>query len=481
MTPAWRERVPPGPWDAVVVGAGPNGLAAAITLAREGRHVLVLEAAAKPGGGLRSAELTEPGFVHDLCASVLGLGCLSDFFRSLPLEALGVRWATPALAAAHPFEDGSASVMEASVEATARRLGGDGRAWQAAFGPITRGWERFASDVLAPPHLPRHPFLLARFGLDALRSAAGFASRFAAEPAKALFAGFAAHSCLPLDDFGSASFGLVLGATGHKSGWPVVAGGSQRLADALVAHLASFGGTLVTGARVSRLDELPSSRAVLLDVTPRQLLDLAGDRLPSAYRKRLKRYRLGAGVFKIDYALHAPIPWRAADCSRTATVHVGATLQEMLVSERAVAEGRVSERPYVIVVQPTVCDATRAPAGRHTAWAYAHVPNGWTGDLRPAIESQIERFAPGFRDAVRARSIWDPARIEADNPNQAGGDIGGGSADLLQILARPVLSLDPYATALPGVTLCSSATPPGPGAHGLCGYFGARSALRRGA
>ncbi len=481
MTPAWRDRVPPGSWDAVVVGAGPNGLAAAITLARAGRRVLVLEAASQPGGGLRSAELTDPGFVHDLCASVLGLGRLSEFLRSLPLERFGVRWSTPPLAVAHPFEDGSAAVMEASVEATAQRLGRDGRHWKAAFSPFTDAWESFAAEVLAPPHVPRHPLLLARFGLDALRSASGFAARFAGEPAKALFAGLAAHSCLPLDSVGSASFGLVLGAPGHKSGWPVVAGGSQRLADALVMHLVFLGGTIVTQASVGRLEDLPPARAVLLDVTPRQLLAMAGERLPASYRQRLEGYRLGPGVFKIDYALDAPIPWRATDCSRTATVHLGASLREMLGSEGAVASGRVSDRPYVIVVQPTVCDATRAPFSKHTAWAYAHVPNGWIHDVGPAIEAQIERFAPGFGGVVRARSVWNPARLQADNPNQAGGDIGGGSADLLQILARPVLALDPYATPLPGVTLCSSSTPPGPGAHGLCGYFAARSALQRGA
>jgi phytoene dehydrogenase-like protein len=482
MTPVWRERVPPGAWDAVVVGSGPNGLAAAITLGQAGRRVLVLEATPTAGGGLRSAELTEPGFVHDLCASVLALGAVSECLRSLPLQGHGCVLELPQAPVAHPFEDGSAAVLERSLEATAARLGSDGAAWRDSFAWLVERWDDVASAVLAPPGWRRRPWLLARFGLAAVRSAARLArARFAGEPARALFAGLAAHGNLPLEAAGSASVGLVLGASAHLGGWPVVRGGSQRLADALVAQLGSLGGAVVTSARVASLDELPPARAVLLDVTPRQLLALAGARLPARYRRRLARYRLGPGVFKVDYALDAAIPWRAPECRRAATVHVGASLDEMSRSEAAVAAGAVSERPFVIAVQPTLCDPTRAPAGRHTAWAYAHVPNGWGGDARAAIEAQIERFAPGFRDVIRARSVWDTARLEAENPNHAGGDIGGGAADLRQLLARPVLSLDPYATPLQGVTLCSSSTPPGPGAHGLCGLHAARSALRRGA
>ncbi len=482
MRPAWRERVPPGDWDAVVVGSGPNGLAGAITLARAGRRVLVLEAAPAAGGGLRSAALTEPGFVHDLCASVLALGAVSECFRSLPLEQHGCVLETPALAVAHPFDDGGAAVLERSVDATASRLGADGPAWRASFAWLVERWDDFARAALAPPRLPRHPWLLGRFGVAALRSAASLArGRFSGEPARALFAGLAAHGNLPLETAGSASVGLVLGASAHRGGWPVARGGSQRLADALVAYLGSLGGAVVTSAHVASLNELPPARAVLLDVTPRQLVSLAGERLPAAYRRRLARYRLGPGVFKIDYALDAPIPWRAAECRRSATVHVGGSLEEIAQGEATVARGGVPERPFLILVQPTVCDPSRAPAGRHTAWAYAHVPNGWRGDVQPAIEAQLERFAPGFRQVVRARSVWDPARLEAENPNQAGGDIGGGAADLRQLLARPVLSLDPYATPLRHLTLCSSSTPPGPGAHGLCGLHAARSALRRGA
>ena len=476
MTPGWRERVPSGHWDAVVVGSGPNGLAAAITLGRAGRRALVLEASERPGGGLRSAELTEPGFVHDLCASIFAIGALSPFLRTVP----GCEWVVPPLALAHPFDDGTAVVLERSVTTTAAALGPDGPAWAGVFAPLVDRWDALAGDALAPLRFPRHPLLLARFGLDAIRSAAGFArARFEGARARALFAGLAAHGNLPLDAAATAAIGLVLGATAHAGGWPVAKRGSQRIADALVAHLDSLGGVVVCGARVGSLDELPSARCTLLDVTPQQLLAIAGPRLSSRYRRALERFRPGAGVFKIDYALDGPIPWRASTCGRSATVHLGASFEEIAASESAVAQGAAPERPFVILVQPTLFDPSRAPEGRHVAWAYGHVPNAWAGDLLPRIEAQIERFAPGFADLVRARSVWNPARLEADNPNHTGGDIGGGAADLRQLLARPVLSLDPYATPLPGVFLCSSSTPPGAGAHGLCGWHAARSALRR--
>ncbi len=477
MTAAWRERVPPGPWDAIVVGAGPNGLAAAVTLGRAGRRVLVLEAAEQPGGGLRSAELTEPGFVHDLCATIFAIGAVSPFLRSVP----GCDWIVPPLALAHPFDDGTAALLDRSVEATAARLGADRAAWGRTFSPLVERWDALAADALAPLRVPRQPLRLARFGLDAMRSAAGLArARFDGAEARALFAGLAAHGNLPLEGAATAAIGLVLGATAHAGGWPVARGGSQRIADAVVAHLASLGGVVVTGARVASLDELPAARCTLLDVTPRGFLSMAGARLPAGYRRSLERFRLGAGVFKVDYALDGPIPWRASDCARAATVHLGGSLEELAASEAAVANGTAPERPFVILVQPTPFDPSRAPEGRHVAWAYGHVPNAWRGDLLPRIEAQIERFAPGFIEVVRARSVWDPARLEAFNPNHTGGDIGGGAANLRQLFARPVLSLDPYATPLPGVFLCSSSTPPGAGAHGLCGVHAARSALRRG-
>jgi phytoene dehydrogenase-like protein len=476
VTPGWRERVPPGAWDAVVVGSGPNGLAAAITLGRAGRRVLVLEAADRPGGGLRSAELTEPGFLHDRCASVFAIGAVSAFFPSVP----GCEWIVPPLALAHPFDDGTAAVLERSVTTTAAGLGPDGPPWVRLFARLVERWDRLAGDALAPLGVPRHPLLLARFGLDAVRSASGFArSRFEAR-ARALFAGLAAHGNVPLERAGTAGIGLVLGTTAHAGGWPVAKRGSQSIADALVAHLGTLGGAVVSGARVTSLDELPAARCTLLDVTPRQLLAIAGPRLPARYRGALERFRPGAGIFKIDYALDGPIPWRSSACARAATVHLGGSFEEIAASEAAVARGTAPERPFVILVQPSVCDPSRAPEGRHVAWAYGHVPHGWSGDERSRIETQVERFAPGFRDTVRARSVWDPRRLEAENPNHLGGDIAGGATDLRQLLARPVLSLDPYATPLPGVLLCSSSTPPGAGAHGLCGWYAARAALRRG-
>ena len=468
-------------YDAVVVGSGPNGLAAAIELARAGRAVLVREGADSVGGGLRSGELTLPGFVHDLCSAIHPLAVASPFFRTLPLSEHGLEWIEPPAPLAHPLEGGEAAVLLRSVEETAEGLGLDAAGYRGVFEPLATSWAQLESTLLGPlVRIPRHPLALARFGLSGLQPADSFARRrFEGERARALFAGLAAHSILSLESIGSASFGLVLGTTGHAVGWPLPRGGSQRIADALVSYLRSLGGEIQTGAPVESLDEL-SAPIVLCDVTPRQLLRLAGDRLPPRYRRGLERFRYGPGVFKLDWALSGPIPWTAPACAQAGTVHVGGTLEEIVASERAPARSETSEHPYVLLAQPTLFDASRAPEGRHTAWAYCHVPNGSTVDMTEAIENQVERFAPGFRERILARSVLAPANLERRNPNLVGGDIGGGSNELRQLAARPVLRAVPYATPLEGVFLCSSSTPPGGGVHGMCGYLAARAALRAG-
>jgi phytoene dehydrogenase-like protein len=463
---------------ATVVGSGPNGLAAAIVLAAAGRSVTVLEGEESVGGGCRSADLTLPGFVHDSCSTVHALALASPFLSRLPLARHGFEPAHPEAPLAHPLDDGSAVLMEHSVEETARGLGTDTSAYRRLFGPLVGEAEPLLRQLLGPLRPPRRPLLLGRFGMSGIRSAVGLArSRFEGERARALFAGCAAHSILPLSAPASAAFGLVLVLSGHAVGWPVARGGSQRLADALAAHLRELGGTVATGRRVASLDELPAG-AVLLDVTPRQLVRLAGDRLPRRYRGALKRYRYGAGVFKLDWALDEPIPWTASEAGRAGTVHLGGTLDEIAAAEDAVARGEHSERPFVLLVQPSLFDPSRAPPGKHTAWAYCHVPNGSTRDMTDAIEGQVERFAPGFRDMVLARSAMDTAEVERRNPNYVGGDIIGGRQDLRQLFTRPVARPVPYSTPLPGVFLCSSSTPPGGGVHGMCGYWAARAAVR---
>jgi phytoene dehydrogenase-like protein len=466
--------------DAVVVGSGPNGLAAAITLARAGRSVLVLEARETVGGGCRSAELTLPGYLHDVCSAVHPLAAASPFFRSLPLGDLGVELVQSSAALAHPLDDGTAVTLERSVEETADGLGADAAAYRRLMAPLVRDVEAILASALAPPlRPPRHPIALARFAPSALRSATGLARRFSGERAPALIAGLSAHSMLRLEAPLSGGFGLVLGMLGHAVGWPIARGGSQRVADAMAAHLRALGGEIHTDRLVASLDDLPPARAVLLDVTPRQLLAMAEGRLPPAWRRRLGRYRYGPGVFKVDWALAGPIPWRAAACGRATTVHLGGTLAEIAAAERGVVAGRHAERPYVLLAQQTLVDPSRAPTGRHTAWAYCHVPSGSAVDMTDAIERQVERFAPGFRDLVLARSTRDPAQIERENPNYVGGDINGGVADLRQTIARPVARPTPYALPPPGLYLCSSSTPPGGGVHGMCGHWAARAALRR--
>lgn len=482
---------PSHPLDAIVIGAGPNGLAAAITLARAGRSVRVIEAAATVGGGTRTAELTLPGFRHDVCSAVHPLALSSTFFRDLPLARYGLRWIHPPLPLAHPLDDRTAVALERSVDATAAGLGRDAGAYRRLMGPLVARWTAITEDLLGPPPLPpRHPLALVRFGIGALLPASLLARLwFRGERARALFGGLAAHSVLPLSRPGSAAFGLVLGMAGHAVGWPIAQGGSQAVADALAAHLRDLGGEIVTGQLVASLDALPPARALLFDVSPVNLIRIAGDRLPAAYRRVLARYRHGPAAFKVDWALDGPIPWQADACRRAGTIHLGGTLAEMARSEEEAWRGVYPEQPYIILAQPSLFDPTRAPAGKHTAWAYCHVPNLYhvpgtsevpgASEMADRIEAQVERFAPGFRARILARHVMTPADFEAYNPNYVGGDIVGGVQDLPQFFGRPVLGRAPYVTSAQGIYLCSASTPPGGGVHGMCGYHAAQAVLSR--
>lgn len=463
----------------MVVGAGPNGLAAAVVLARAGRSVHVVEAADTVGGGTRSAALTLPGFTHDVCSAVHPLGFASPVLARLPLADHGLSWLQPDIPLAHPLDGGRAAVLHRSLARTATDLGPGGDTWQRLLGPVAGAWDDLVGFLGRPVRLPRRPLGASLFALQALTSADALARwRLDGEAAPALFAGLAGHSVLPFDQPGTAAFGLLLGAAGHAVGWPVPAGGSQAIADALAGYLAALGGTLETGRTVRSLDELPPSRAVLLDVSARGLADIAGDRLPAAYRRRLRRFRHGPGVCKVDWALDGPVPWAAPEVARAGTVHVGGSLAEVTAAEAAVGRGEHPDRPFVIAAQPGVADPSRAPAGKEVLWGYCHVPNGSTVDMTDAIEAQIERFAPGFRDRVLARATMTAADLERHNPNYVGGDIAGGAHTLLQLARRPALRLTPYQTPDPRLLLCSSSTPPGAGVHGLCGYHAARAALR---
>jgi phytoene dehydrogenase-like protein len=465
-------------YDAVVVGSGPNGLAAAVELARNGRSVAVLEAEDTVGGGTRSAELTLPGFVHDVGSAIHPLGYASPFFSTLPLDEHGLEWVHPPASLAHPFDDGTAAVLERSVEKTGESLGLDAAAYQRFMEPILRDFDRIIDSLLGPPRIPRHPFALARFGLRALRSARALAEDlFEGEKARGLFAGNAAHSFLPMEQVPSAAFGLVLSFVGHAAGWPFPKGGSQKIADALVSYLRSLGGEVHAGVRVCSVEEVPRTRAVLFDVTPRQLLEISGHRFTGRYRRALERYRYGPGVFKVDFALDGPIPWSAEGCGRAGTVHLGGTLDEISAGEAAVSRGEHPKKPFILLAQQSLFDQTRAPCGKHTVWAYCHVPNGSTVDMTERIEEQIERYAPGFRDRILAKSTMSPADLQRINANHVGGDINGGLQDLGQLFTRPVVRLTPYSTPAGGVYICSSSTPPGGGVHGMCGFFAARAAL----
>lgn len=467
-------------YDAVVIGAGPNGLAAAIEIARAGHSVLVVEAKEEIGGGAKTQELTLPGFQHDVCSAIHPLGILSPFLASVPLEKRGVEWINPPLALAHPFDDGTAAALEAGLERTAARLAPDAAKWRSLFAPFEDARALYA-EILKPIRVPRHPFMMARFGFSALQSVERLVSQFAGARAKAIFAGCAAHSMMPLDAAGTASFGLVLAAAAHAIGWPLPRRGSVAITEALAAELRALGGAIRVGHHVHSLAEIPEAqeaRAILFDVMPSTMADIAGDELPATHADALRRYRQGPGVFKIDWALDGPIPWKAKECRLAGTVHLGGEYDAIAASERAPHDGRVPEAPFVLVAQQSLFDITRAPRGKHTGWAYCHVPNGSTIDMTAAIEAQMERFAPGFRDLVLARHTMNAAQLEAHNPGFIGGDIGGGENTLAQTLARPFPRWDPYSTPNPRLYLASSATPPGGGVHGMCGSWAAKSALR---
>ncbi len=465
-------------YDAVIVGSGPNGLAAALTLAQAGLAVLVVEARATLGGGTRTAELTLPGFRHDICSAVHPLGVASPLLRSLPLAEQGVEWITPPVSVAHPLDEQPAAAVYHSLEETVAQLGDDGAAWRRMLGPMVENWQSLIGEFLAPLHFPRKPYQYARFGaVGGLPATWAGRMLFRTERARAAFAGMAGHAIIPLERAPSAAFGLMLSMLANSVGWPVARGGSQAIADSLAAMIRTLGGDFEMDWEVAEISELPPARAILLDVTPRQLLAMAREELPAGYQRALSRFRYNPGVFKLDWALSDPIPWRDPICHETATLHLGGTMEEIAASEADVWRGKIPQRPYVLLSQPTLFDASRAPEGKHTAWGYCHVPSGSTVDMTAAIEAQIERFAPGFGDTILARHSYNTVQMEAHNPNYIGGDINGGVQDLLQQFMRPIPTLNPYRTPTPGLYLCSSSTPPGGGVHGMCGYYAAQSVL----
>ena len=472
-------RMPATQRRAAVIGAGPNGLAAAIVLAQAGLQVEVFEAEPRPGGAARTLPLTLPGFLHDFGSAVHPMAAGSPFFSSLPLQDYGLDWIHSPAPLAHPLDDGTAVVLDRDLSNAEATLGKDGRQWRRLMGPFVEHWTQLAAEILRPVHLlTRHPFLMARLGALGFPSAIALSQHWFKNPrTRALFAGLAAHSVLALDEPLSASFGLVLGAAAHAVGWPIPRGGAGAITNALCGYLTSMGGTVRTSMRIDNLSALANYDIILCDITPRQLLRIAGDRLSAAYTRQLERYRYGPGVFKVDYALSAPIPWKARECQRAATIHLGGTIEEIAASEEAMRHGHHAERPFVLLAQPTLFDPTRAPQDRHVAWAYCHVPNGSELDMLPRLEAQIERFAPGFRDCVLARRVFTPATLEGMDANLVGGDIGGGAVDLRQFLFRPTRRH--YATSDRNLYLCSSSTPPGGGVHGMCGYNAAKLSLAR--
>jgi phytoene dehydrogenase-like protein len=466
-------------YDAIVVGSGPNGLSAAIVLQQAGLQILILEAATTIGGGMRSAELTLPGFTHDICSAIHPLASGSPFFQTLPLQQFGLNFIYPKYAAAHPFDDGSSSLLQSAISDTASILDEDQHAYSKLFTPLVAEWPQIAPDVLGPFRVPHHPLAMARFGMRALLPAASLARNyFRGEKAKGLFAGMAAHGMLPFQKIASSAAGLVLMILGHRNGWPMIQGGSQQIANALASYFTSLGGQIQTGFRVDRLQDLPAARAVILDVSPKELLRVAGYKLSAVYRSQLEKYRYGMGVFKVDWALDAPIPFTAQDCRQAGTVHLGDSFAEIAANEQMTMEGKYPGQPFVILAQQSLFDPTRAPAGKHTAWAYCHVPQGSVSDMKFAIEKQVERFAPGFRDRILASHTMNTEQLEEYSANYVGGDINGGVQDIRQLFTRPALKFSPYRTSAKGIYICSASTPPGGGVHGMCGYQAAKRVLR---
>jgi len=465
-------------YDAIVIGAGPNGLAAAIYLQQNGLSILILEAKSEIGGGLRSAELTLPGFTHDICSAIHPLAVGSPFFQQLPLADHGLEYIYPEIAAAHPFDNGTAAILKQSITETAKLLGDDENAYLKLIQPIVTDWPNIAADVLGPLHYPKHPLAMAKFGLSALTSATHLSKRFKTEEAKGLLAGMAAHSMQPLSKITTSAAALVLMVNGHLKGWPIPRGGSNRIANALASYFISIGGKIETNTYVKSLEELPSSHAVLFDVSPKQLLQIAGHKFSSLYKWQLERYRYGMGVFKVDWALDGQVPFMAEECKKAGTIHIGNTMAEITKSEQQTWDGQHPEKPFVLLAQQSIFDPSRAPKGKHTAWAYCHVPNGSKVDMVSAIENQIERFAPGFKDLILAKHTIGPAQMEEYNPNYIGGDINGGVIDIGQLFTRPALRWSPYKTSAKGIYICSASTPPGGGVHGMCGYNAAKRVLK---
>lgn len=465
-------------FDAIVVGSGPNGLAAAIALQQSGLSVLLLEAKDKIGGGLRSAELTLPGFTHDICSAIHPMAASSPFFKTLPLADFGLKYIIPPISAAHPFDDGTAAALFGTPEQTGIKLGADCRAYLKPIKPLVKNWNSIAPDLLGPLHFPKNPFKFARFGLNGLPSALQTAKKFKTKEARGLWAGMAAHGIQPLSNWATSAIALVLLTNGHLNGWPLPKGGSYKIADALAAFFVSLGGKIETNVEVKSLAQLPSAKAVLFDVAPRQLLQIAGHQFSSLYKWQLEKYRYGMGVFKVDWALDGPIPFTAAECRQAGTIHLGNTLEEIAAGEKQTSEGKQTEKPFVLLAQQSLFDATRAPEGKHTAWAYCHVPNGSKTNMTEIIEKQVERFAPGFRELILAKHTMNTEQMEEYNPNYIGGDINGGILDIRQLFTRPALRWSPYKTSAKGLYICSSSTPPGGGVHGMCGYYAAKRALQ---
>lgn len=465
-------------YDAIVVGAGPNGLAAAITMQQKGLSVLLIEGSNTIGGGLRSAELTLPGFTHDVCSAIHPLAIASPFFKTLPLEEHGLSYINPTFAAAHPFVDGTEAILHHAVEKTAEELSIDKNAYLNLMQPLVESWPGIAEDVLAPLHFPKHPVDMAMFGLKAMSSAVQLSKRFKSKEAKGLWAGMAAHSIQPLSNLSTSAIGLVLLIAGHLKGWSIPKGGSKEIANSLASYFLSLGGKIETNYYVHSLDQLPSAHTILFDVTPRQLLKIAGHQFSSIYKWQLEKYRYGMGVFKVDWALDAPIPFTALKTREAGTVHLGGTLEEIIHSEQLTAKGGHSDKPFVLLAQQSLFDPSRAPLGKQTAWGYCHVPNGSKVDMTDIIENQIERYAPGFKERIIAKHTMNTEQLEEYNPNYIGGDINGGVIDLNQLFTRPALRRSPYRTSAKGIYICSSSTPPGGGVHGMCGYHSAKQALK---